>query len=321
MSARKAVAKAAKAGVALSGGVLASGQAAESQAYSSSDLFPQVVLHEAPVKGAGEEAGQVVSLSKDNIAEAAALITEASHSPDILESVTLSGDGSHAWLGVSNGVGSVDLSHASFKSFESFVTLSAELAADPEFQRLIVAKENALQRRCLSASASAVSLAQSDFNDWTTAAGSEPGTPAAVSVSGSELLVFENEELRKQNDGLRAELRKLAAASATPADPAEAEVRACVGRAIDGVLSEAAAADKAAAKARARSRRPSMPRLPGGDLPRNAAVVGAAVVVGLLAILVSRNPASAKAAATSAALAVLSLLHRVPPRTPADKAA
>ena len=88
------------------------------QAYSSSDLFPQVVLHEAPVKGAGEEAGQVVSLSKDNIAEAAALITEASHSPDILESVTLSGDGSHAWLGVSNGVGSVDLSHASFKSFE-----------------------------------------------------------------------------------------------------------------------------------------------------------------------------------------------------------
>lgn len=206
------------------------------------------------------------------------------------------------------------------------MTLSAELAADPEFQRLIVAKENALQRRCLSASASAVSLAQSDFNDWTTAAGSEPGTPAAVSVSGSELLVFENEELRKQNDGLRAELRKLAAASATPADPAEAEVRACVGRAIDGVLSEAAAADKAAAKARARSRRPSMPRpsmprLPGGDLPRNAAVVGAAVVVGLLAILVSRNPASAKAAATSAALAVLSLLHRVPPRTPADKAA
>mmetsp|Transcript_23292 Transcript_23292/g.74599 ORF Transcript_23292/g.74599 Transcript_23292/m.74599 type:complete len:318 (+) Transcript_23292:50-1003(+) len=317
MSARKAVAKAAKAGVALSGGVaLSSGQAAESQAYSSSDLFPQVVLHDAPVKGAGEEAGQVVS--KDNIAEAAALITEASRSsPDILESVTLSGDGSHAWL----GVGSVDLSHASFKSFESFVTLSAELAADPEFQRLIVAKENALQRRCLSASASAVSLAQSDFNDWTTAAGSEPGTPTAVSVSGSELLVFENEELRKQNDGLRAELRKLAAASATPADPAEAAVRACVGRAIDGVLSEAAAADTAAAKARARSRRPSMPRLPGGDLPRNAAVVGAAVVVGLLAILVSRNPASAKAAATSAALTVLSLLHRVPPRTPADKAA
>ena len=105
------------------------------------------------------------------------------------------------------------------------MTLSAELAADPEFQRLIVAKENALQRRCLSASASAVSLAQSDFNDWTTAAGSEPGTPAAVSVSGSELLVFENEELRKQNDGLRAELRKLAAAQKISGTVAQSQNR------------------------------------------------------------------------------------------------
>jgi len=96
-------------------------------------------------------------------------------------------------------------------------------------------------------------------------------------------------------------------------------VDAAIRRAVTNAAAAAVASAPPAAK-RASPRASAKAKAKFNSIPYNAAVVAAAMVVGLLAILVSRNPASAKMAAASAAAVCFSLLHRVPPRHPATTA-
>jgi len=162
------------------------------------------------------------------VQEAAALLVASAHS-DLLSDVSWSVDGSTPWLGL-GGSGSAirpTSGSASAFDFESFVMLAADMATDPAVQRAILARENQLQRCCLSASDS-LSVCASDLDDWSTEGShvsvtARPSTSASASVSvcGSDMLIVENQALREENASLKAELRR----SATPAEDNAVQVR------------------------------------------------------------------------------------------------
>lgn len=277
----------------------------------------------------GDEAAFV--LSQDNIKAAVSLLLENRPSPsssDVLE-VTWSADGSTPWLGVP----SPDCSLAGSENvagFESFVMLAAELALDPLVQSKILKKENQIQRRCLSASDAHLSLCASDLDDWSTQHGASPDAVSeeADSVAGSDMLIVENEALREENATLKSELRRMGSLRiapdnlemlvSEPCEPAdEATAESVVRDAVKRAVLRAAERAVPAVKPEPARRRAGAGRTHG--VPRNVAVVTAAGLVFLLAILISKNPMRAKAAAVCAAAAIGSLLNRVPARHPSAR--
>jgi hypothetical protein len=260
-------------------------------------------------------------LAPDKIDQASSLILDSS--ADLL-TPTWSIDGSTPWLGLADSDAMVR-SGSDSSEYEYFVKLAGDVAKDPTVQRIIMQREKELQRRCVSASDSAFSLCESDLNDWSTeeshtAMHTAPASLAG-SVCGSDLLIVENKTLREENVWLKAELRRVVSDSEVAMLHAKQVVHACVERAIENVKAKAVAA---AAASKGPTPAGKAPRAHGGrssgSMPYNAAVVAAAMAVGLLAILVSRNPASAKMAASATAALCFSLLQRVPKRHPTKQA-
>ena len=251
------------------------------------------------------------------IDQAAGLVLTSA--PDVLGEVTWSSDGSTPWLGLANSDSIIESrADSSAYDFESFIMLASDVAKDPTVRRVILQREQQLQRQCLSASDSNFSLCASDLDDWSTeatqtSAYTVPASPVD-SVCGSDMLLVENQCLREENARLKAELRRSVDAVSVARNHVNAIVNTAVKRAITQATARAVGG-KVAAEPKPSQKAASSP--PRGGLPYNAAVVAAAMAVGLLAILLSRNPTSAKMAATTTAALCFSLLQRVNPRHPA----
>jgi hypothetical protein len=312
MAARTVALKTAKLGAAAGASLAASARITECRSAQQDHENESVLTVEQRTETDGK-----ALLAADKIDQASSLILDSSY--DIL-TPTWSMDGSTPWLGLADS--DAMLRSGCESEYEYFIKLASNVAKDPTVQRVIVQREKELQRRCVSASDSAFSLCASDLNDWSTeeshnALHTAPASMAG-SLCGSDMLMVENQTLREENARLKAELRRVVPQSEIATLQAKAVVDVAIERAIERVKAKAVAAD--ANKDTPLPSRPFNPRSgrSAGSIPFNAAVIAAAMAVGLLAILVSKNPTGAKMAASATAALCFSLLQRVTPRHPAS---
>lgn len=314
MAARTIALKTAKLGAAAGASLAASARAAECRSAQQDSESESLLIVEQRT-----ETDVKAHLAHDKIDKASSLILD--NSCDVL-TPTWSTDGSTPWLGLADSDAMVR-SGSESSEYEYFIKLASNVAKDPTVQRVILQREKELQRRCVSASDSDFSLCASDLNDWSTEEShtAEHTSPVslAASLCGSDMLIVENNSLREENARLKAELRRVVPESEVALLQAKAVVDVAIERVMKRVKAKAVAADTHGEGTpppgnapRARSGRST------GNIPYNAAVIAAAMAVGLLAILVSKNPTGAKVAASATAALCFSLLQRVAPRHPAS---
>jgi len=280
-------------------------------------------------------ANEIKVPSADEISSASALMKDTV--------VTMSQDGT-AWLDIAPGSFDFDL--------DEFLDLAANVAAEPSVQRVIVEKaeaqrskaeaqrlpfvqptEGSLRDSRLTESVELVpepkSPPHSEGSDsvWYHSLVENPSLVASSieSSDGAEELKSQVESLRSENATLKAALQTTSLKAALLADrPREAVVAPVVDPVVepkaapsvvatlmqlaDGKVKVDLALAGAPAKERGEQARPSCTG------PQQALLVAVAVVVGVLAVVIARNPKTAKMAAQSAVATVATLFTRAAAR-------